>query len=104
MLDRYRKLSLRLDNGALIGHSEKLLGDPAGGAVLLPTDKAFARGLVSQAEARRLENLLLQMHSRAPNAAPLRSLSDAIRKRKEPDSAQVVLLCLASCVFLRGLV
>lgn len=89
MLDRYKNLTLRLDNGAIIGHSEKLLGDPAGGSVLLPVDRAFSRGLVTQTEARRLESLLIEMHSRAPNAAPLRSLSEANRKRKEPDSAQV---------------
>ncbi|CAL8468016.1 g7554 [Coccomyxa elongata] len=88
MSQKYRKLSLRLDNGALIGHSEKLLGDPSGGPVLLPVDRAFSRGLVSEQQAKRLEALLVQMHSRAPNAAPLRSLSDINRKRKEPDYAQ----------------
>ncbi|EIE20777.1 Bromodomain-domain-containing protein [Coccomyxa subellipsoidea C-169] len=88
MIEKYRKLSLRLDNGAVIGHSEKLLGDPNGGPVLLPVDKAFSRGLVTERQVKRLEALLIQMHSRAPNAAPLRSLSELNRKRKEPDSAQ----------------
>lgn len=92
MSQKYRKLSLRLDNGALIGHSEKLLGDPSGGPVLLPVDRAFSRGLVTEQQAKRLEALLVQMHSRAPNPAPLRSLSDINRKRKEPDYAQVALV------------
>ena len=92
MLEKYRKLSLRLDNGAVIGHSEKLLGDPNGGPVLLPVEKAFSRGLVTEQQVKRLEQLLVQMHSRAPNAAPLRSLSELNRKRKETDSAQVALL------------
>ena len=92
MSQKYRKLSLRLDNGALIGHSEKLLGDASGGPVLLPVDRAFSRGLVTEQQAKRLEALLVQMHSRAPNAAPLRSLSDINRKRKEPDYAQVALV------------
>ncbi len=94
MIEKYRKLSLRLDNGAVIGHSEKLLGDPNGGPVLLPVDKAFSRGLVTERQVKRLEALLIQMHSRAPNAAPLRSLSELNRKRKEPDSAQVALLAV----------
>ncbi|KAK9901605.1 hypothetical protein WJX75_004329 [Coccomyxa subellipsoidea] len=88
MIEKYRKLSLRLDNGAVIGHSEKLLGDPNGGPVLLPVEKAFSRGLVTEQQVKRLEQLLVQMHSRAPNAAPLRSLSELNRKRKEADSAQ----------------
>lgn len=92
IMEKYRKLSLRLDNGAIIGHSEKLLGDSNGGLMLLPVDTAFSRGLVTEQQVKRLETLLVQMHSLAPNPAPLRSLSDISRKRKEPDSAQVALV------------
>ena len=91
MSPSYKNLTLRLDSGALIGHSEKLLGDSATGAVLLQVEQAFSRGLVAPEQARRLEHLLHEMHSRAPNAQPLQSIHIG-QKRKEPDSAQVTLV------------
>ena len=91
MSPSYRNLTFRLDSGALIGHSEKLLGQAGPGAVLLPVEQAFPRGLVTVQQARRLEHLLQEMHSRVPNAQPLRSISASL-KRKEPDTAQVGLV------------
>ena len=99
MSPSYRNLTLRLDSGALIGHSEKLLGQPGSGAVLLPVEQAFPRGLVTIQEARRLELLLQEMHARVPNAQPLRSIS-ASHKRKEPDTAQVGLVLAVPCRFV----
>ena len=89
MASKHAKISLRLDNGALIGHSTKLGGDPAGGTVLLPPDKAFSRGLLTVDQARRLEELLRDMHSRAHTATPLRSLPAASHKHAL-ESAQVL--------------
>ena len=86
---KHGKITLRLDNGSLIGHSGKLGGDPAGGTVLLPTDKAFSRGLLTVDQARRLELLLREMHSRAPSATPLRSLP-AVSHKHALESAQVL--------------
>ena len=90
MASKHAKISLRLDNGALIGHSTKLGGDPAGGTVLLPPDKAFSRGLLTVDQARRLEELLRDMHSRAHTATPLRSLPAASHKHAL-ESAQVLI-------------
>ena len=95
MSTKYAKVTLRLDNGSLIGQSGKLGGDPAGGTVLLPTDKAFSRGLLTVDQARRLELLLREMHSRAPTATPLRSLPAATHKHAL-DTAQVFTSCSTS--------
>ena len=91
MSSKHAKFTLRLDNGSLIGHSTKLGGDSEAGTVLLPTDKAFSRGLLTVDQARRLELLLREMHSRAPAAAPLRSLPAAGHKHAH-ESVQVVSL------------
>ena len=91
MSSKHAKLTLRLDNGSLIGPSTKLGGDSEAGTVLLPTDKAFSRGLLTVDQARRLELLLREMHSRAPAAAPLRSLPAAGHKHAH-ESVQVVFL------------
>ena len=91
MSSKHAQLTLRLDNGSLIGHSTKLGGDSDAGTVLLPTDKAFSRGLLTVDQARRLELLLREMHSRAPAAAPLRSLPAAGHKHAH-ESVQVVSL------------
>ena len=91
MTSKHAKFTLRLDNGSLIGHSTRLGGDSDAGTVLLPTDKAFSRGLLTVDQARRLELLLREMHSRAPAAAPLRSLPAAGHKHAH-ESVQVVFL------------
>lgn len=95
MSTKRANITLRLDNGALIGESGKLGGDPAGGVVLLPTDKAFSLGMLTVDQARRLELLLREMHSRAPSPTPLRSLPAATHKHAL-DSAQVFTFCLTS--------
>ncbi len=95
MSTKYANVTLRLDNGSLIGPSGKLGGDPAGGTVLLPTDKAFSRGLLTVDQARHLELLLREMHSKAPSPAPLRSLP-AVGHKHALDSAQVLIFCTTS--------
>ena len=88
MSSKQTKISLRLDNGSLIGHSAKLGGDPSAGTVLLRTEEAFSRGLLSVDQARRLELLLRQMHAKAPSASPLTSLP-AVGYKHSLESAQV---------------
>ena len=65
------------------------------GTVLLPTDKAFSRGLLTVDQARRLELLLREMHSKAPSPAPLQSLP-AVGHKHALDSAQVLTFCTTS--------
>lgn len=98
MSSKHAKITLRLDNGSLIGHSTKLGGDPLAGTVLLPMDKAFSRGLLTIDQARRLELLLREMHARAPSATPLRSLPAATHKHPL-ESAQVYTPALSERMF-----
>eukprot|EP00891_Asterochloris_glomerata_P002951 jgi/Astpho2/2951/fgenesh1_pg.00050_%23_182_t len=69
-----RKLSLRLDNGAVLCSTEE------GKAVLLSLQQAFTNGRLRELDSLRLQKLLLALHTNVPSAPPLRSLSSLKRQ------------------------
>lgn len=91
--DKARRVLLKLDCGSLIGCSDALRvdGAPAASAVIVTADHTYSLGRLSEKDVQRLENILLQMHSKVPNAQPLRTASAAIEglKRKASDTFQV---------------
>ena len=82
-----RKLSLRLDNGAVLCSTEE------GKAVLLSLQQAFTTGRLRESDSLRLQKLLLALHTNVPSAPPLRSLSSL--KRQADAEVQPAVLPLA---------
>ena len=82
-----RKLSLRLDNGAVLCSTEE------GKAVLLSLQQAFTNGRLRELDSLRLQKLLLALHTNVPSAPPLRSLSSL--KRQADAEVQPAVLPLA---------
>ena len=82
-----RKLSLRLDNGAVLCSTEE------GKAVLLSLQQAFTTGRLRELDSVRLQKLLLALHTNVPSAPPLRSLSSL--KRQADAEVQPAVLPLA---------
>ena len=82
-----RKLSLRLDNGAVLCSTEE------GKAVLLSLQQAFTTGRLRELDSLRLQKLLLALHTNVPSAPPLRSLSSL--KRQADAEVQPAVLPLA---------
>lgn len=74
---------LRLDDGTIIADGSKLQGAGSSGPVMLNAETAYQLGLLKDVHVARLEKLLVELHSKVPNAGPLRSLPSHGQVRTE---------------------
>lgn len=82
------RLLLRLDDGSLIGHGLRLLGDPHAGIVRLSVERALEVGRAGEAELARLERLL-SASTMLPTSCPGKEQMHAARPAASTEDGSV---------------